>query len=327
MKLSIIAFIFVINLSFNSFGMESQNQKILFFRGMSTLGKGDICQAFIQQNSQWQLVSDDDCTMQAELEFCEGQFPQEYPVIAAAIAPNNLFHAIKRSEFSYKPETSVEQKQAARRAIAHIQTTNNQPEIYRKEEREKKVKNLIKDRIRILLKNNYHVINDSWLLNESDFQEFSKDYHVIKAYCYIPLTVLITTFLKTNSDAFQTGNFKNRRSFWHILNSFERLFISEAKLTPLDSVTQEDLLNNLARIETHLPLTAPELQHFTHREMTVEELHKRREKYLARFGTHSELPILPDLGYDIIVKKKSPNDEPRQKAEELLKLIENKKKS
>ncbi len=299
-------------------------QKIVFFRGMSTLGKGDICRALIKQDPQWEIVSDDDCTMQVELEMCQKQFPKQYAAIANAIAPENLFHAIKRNEVCYTPKASEGKKQAAFEAISHIQYTNNQPEVYKKEELHQQVKNLVKDRILKSLKNKHHVVNDGWILNEADFHEFEPHYQVIKAYCYIPLDLQINALIKTTREAFETDIFKNRRSYWHILNSFERIFLTDSKEPALDTISQETLLYCLARMKPLRQETESALQKFTHQEMTTQEMEERRKKYLAHFGTNKEVHLRPDMAYDIIIKKTSDTDTPQQKAQELLKFIEGK---
>lgn len=297
-------------------------QKIVFFRGMSTLGKGELCREIVRQGSGWQLVNDDDCTMEVELAMCQKQFPEEYATIAQSIAPENLFHAIKRIEVFYKPETSVEQKRAVRAAIARIRFINNKPGIYQKEERHREIKNLIKDRIHAALKNNYHVVNDSWVLTQADFAEFAQ-YDIIRTYYYIPLDLLITSLINTNRETLKTHNLKNRRSFWHILNSFDRLLSKGGgEQKPLDSISRENFLEALARIEKNLPKTAPEFRQFTHQEMTTQELDERRKKYLANIGTNKGMHLYPDLSYDIIIKKTSPSDDPGIQAQKLLKHVE-----
>ncbi len=316
--------VFIIAFSCNLLGMKSPTkpQSIVFFRGMSTLGKGAICQEIVKQDARWQIVSDDDCAMETELALCKKQFPEQFATIAEVIASENLFHAIKHNEVLYKPEMTGKQRFEVDHALAHIQRIYNTPPVYDKEEVKKNTKELIKTRIKQALNNKYNVISDSWMLGEADFKEFGQHYKVITAFCYIPLNLLIESLIETDSEALKTGNLKNKRFFWHILNSFERLLKGKPRVKLLDFLNKQDLEESLELIQDELPDNDSAILPFTHQEMTVNQLNERRKEYDKLFCSSDIIKLFPDLDYDIVIEKRSSKICPLLHAKDLLRQIE-----
>ncbi len=95
--------------------------KVVFLRGTGCAGKTSLCNEFLNQ-SGWKVVGEDDIYFQEASKRWRVEFPEEFKDVENAIDPENVLHAVMRSQILFRSSASDDQRLKARNAIAKIQT-------------------------------------------------------------------------------------------------------------------------------------------------------------------------------------------------------------
>jgi len=279
---------------------------VVFLHGTSCAGKTSICSALATQDS-WKVVDEDTLWYQQAAFWWHNEFPQEFSIIAEAIAPDNIFHALMRNQILFKLGVDEEQQTKVRTIIDNIQkklNTENVVVIAAKKEKNEQLKIHILETIKKYAQN-FNIIVDTWLLKPTDIEQIQSFCSTINVLAYCPFNDLVKRILIRNNKALLNDHDISSMRFFHqALKSYMGLFeFSHLKEGAIDCLSKIDALHalnftELAMNQNHYSTGASQI--FTRGEFSTEQFQDYKKQLLAKFKDSDELFVIPKITAHLI---------------------------
>ncbi len=282
---------------------------IVFLQGAGCAGKTSLCRELLQNNASWKLVDEDALYIERAIQFWADTFPAEFQSIEAAIAYENIYHAVKHNQTLFKESATAQEKMVARIAIYSIKTrlaerTADNDAAYA-QWKQALAAQVFADTISHA-QQGFNVVVDNWGLKPEHYDALEKEYDVVRVLAYCPLRELVNRTIRRNSDALLTRNLHAMRYFHQPLLSYLGLYDFEEQQSDrsIDVISREDINNALDVVE--LALSVQEnfgiTNGFSRAEFSRSQLHEYRVNFMKKFGNRDVLYVVPKNKIDICIR-------------------------
>lgn len=254
------------------------NTDIIILRGSSSAGKTSICKALEQVDTSWKAIIEDEICMDMETNSWQEHFNDYYKPIEDAIAYDNIFNAVKRSQIVFKLNITDDHKKLAMDSIYYIRGFLDDPSNLHLNKKvfAYQLKNKIIEVITQNLIAGYKIIIDDWLLDNELIEKFRSNYNIKYILAYSPLDVVINRTIKRNQDACANSSMREAKFFEQPINSFFANFeLSLSEENAIDKIEKSECISALENVDKYLDIDkVPYKGHplFHRREMTKQEL-------------------------------------------------------
>lgn len=291
----------------------SNTAQILLLRGACSSGKSSLIAALQKIDPQWHAIEEDSFFVDATLQAITQNFPTEISIISQAIAPQNIFNAVKRSEFQFLPTASSEEQNAAINAVQQIQCMlNGETGNKFKKELFSVIENAMDTDLQQAVCSNQNILLDSWAYDSKNLQEKFPDSSVYTVIVYCPLQIALTRVQQRNTDALRSGNLLPKRFFGQLFSSYVAVYewhpapSNENHDVAVDQFPAEEvpaLFNEIQRIASPEVLTSVSVKlNFTWSEMDATKFTKLQRDLLSHIQeTHTLVSVQPKMAYDLMV--------------------------
>lgn len=291
----------------------SNTAQIVLLRGACSSGKSSLIAALQKIDPHWYAIEEDSFFVDAIINAVTQNFPTEISIISQAIASQNIFNAVKRSEFQFLPTASSEEQQAAITAAQQIQAALNGQEGDKfKKELFSSIDKAMDTELHEAVKQNNNILLDSWAYTSESLQEKFPEIPVFTVIVYCPLKTALNRVQQRNSDALSSGNLLPKRFFGQLFSSYVAVYkwhlapSNENHDIAVDQFPAEEapeLFNEIQRIASPEVLTSVSVKlNFTWSEMDATKFNKlRRELWSFTPQMNGSIFVQPKMVYDLMV--------------------------
>lgn len=272
---------------------------IVYLRGICSSGKSSFTKQLIETNPEWMGFDDDQIAYRHYVKAISERFSQEFASVAKVIAPQNLYHAFRRSEILFKEDAVPEDCEKAKEAIGRVQNELNLPKNL---EWKKNINKLVRDeicqRIQEAIDVKKPIVVDVWFYEPEEIQKLFPKARHFKVMLHCPLVISFERTVTRNQEARNLPNLGDLRYVEQIANSFSALYqLSEEKSSRFVSkVTKQDITKSFERMESMIAhVTHYEQPNFTLCEMTVKLLRTLRDTFIEPFNQSERRELFLEL--------------------------------
>lgn len=309
MNLYIHALLLFITLTHFDFANSSQ---IVLLRGACSSGKSSLIAALKKIDFSWHAIEEDSFFVDATINAVTQNFPTEISIISQAIAPHNIFNAVKRSEFQFLPGATESAKYAAIEASQQIQAIlNGETGNKFKKELFSVIENAMDTDLQQAVYSNKNILLDAWAYNSENLQEKFPGISVYTVIVYCPLQIALDRVQQRNTVALTSGNLLSKRFFGQLLSSYSAVYewhqdLNADKQVVVDQFASEKIptiFNEIQRLASPEILTSASVKlNFTWTEMDAAKFTKLRKDLLSLLQeTNTFVSVQPKMAYDLMV--------------------------
>lgn len=275
----------------------------IFLSGTGSAGKTSLCKALIQSDPSWKLIDEDALYFDKAVLFLRDLFPQEFSYIDAAVAAENLFHAVLRNQILFKDSATAQEKIDASIAIYGVRKRFDLlmvgDSIINGKWRGIKT-SIAHDTVLHIEQGGNIIIDSLGFIKPQDAEQAG--YKVVRILMYCPLKDIVNRTLQRNVDALLRRRLLSMRYYSHLLTGFINLYdFKEKSDDSIDSITREEVNNVLDVVELLLPLRE-NINCFTRAEFSREQFNEYRENFMKKFVNTDVLYIAPKDKFDLCVR-------------------------
>jgi deoxyadenosine/deoxycytidine kinase len=323
-----LCFIFIFSLLFSTPNLNdpSIHPSIIYLQGTCSSGKSTLIQHILHRWEDLVIVDEDVIMHQSYVDAVAQRFPIKFLAVIKAIAPENLYHALREKEILFKKPTSDQERTQALMAVQEIQEELNKSEnLSWKQEVSQGISAEVIKRIQEAIKKNKHVLLDSWYMKPDQLHSLYPNTPVIRVLLYCPLQVAYNRFLKRNRDALIQEDLQEKRYLRQLVGTFFSLYqIQTQPQKPIQKIRKDELTPVIDIISLSLKDGSSVYQKpiFTLEEISRPLFLKMASEFLQPFDDRESevFYIAPKKEQDIIIDNSSGDlQDSVQAIEEILK--------
>lgn len=278
---------------------------IIYLQGACSSGKSTLIREL--QREDLAIVDEDALMHEAYVRAVANKFPQPFIEIQQAIAPENLYHALREKDVLFKNEITEDERSRASAHLSLIQEELDRPEnLLWKQDVSKGIDLSVLQGISDALNHQKNVLLDSWYIKPARLALEYPQAKIIRVLLYCPLPQAYERFLMRNKNAAEQGNLEEKRYPRQLAGSFFSLYqISSNPSQPIQKIQKGSLEPTIEAIAKSLS-GEDVLYHkpvFTFKEPSRAFFLQQASDFLSPFETDhaEELYISPREKQDLII--------------------------
>jgi shikimate kinase len=232
---------------------------IIYLKGTCSAGKTSLAQS-VKQHCDLEIIDEDSIMQRSYVEAVAGRFPCKFECITLAIAPSNLYHALREKDILFKMTASSEECTNAEKALNEIQEELDKEEnLDWKLKISHEINEEVIQKLGDAIAKNKNALLDSWYLKEPQIKKLFPDAKMITLLLYCPLNAAYERLNKRNETALLLGNLQEKRYLRQLLGSFIALYqISEHPTGSLEKVSRNELAQIFEMFSRQIEMENPD---------------------------------------------------------------------